>query len=221
MRNVCRVLLRDVSTLRSFYWFEVASDHSIYFGSSNSQWFRTGRGGTATAEIDGTWIDPLLAGRAKNSEEIKGKHSIHGSGIVNLPMRAEGLHQRYQIAPPRDAFSNLPLLAILPMQPARYPVSAKTPKPTDIVLDAKCYSPHPLGLLFYLNNTDQLEPAPVVAAKPAYETFTTESIRLGEFRLCVSVYSQPSLFKSWQQMEVTVLGHPNSRAEEPNWPFFG
>jgi hypothetical protein len=221
VENICRVYLRDSAVLRSFYWFEHALDGSIYFGSSNTQTFKTGYAGTSRVVIDGTRIEPLVEGRSMAPAELKDKTSIHGSGIVKLPVRTDAARQRYEIAPPRIGFSVLPLVGILLMKPARYPSSAKTPKHTDLVLEPKRYSPHPLGLLFYLSKTEHLEPPPVLAAKSLYETLTTESISFGECRLCVSIYAQPLCFECWQPLEVSVLAHPQSAGEEPNWPFFG
>lgn len=220
MKSFCRIFFKDPKTLRSFYWFEYTDDHSIYFGSSNNRTFRTGYAGTSHVEIDGTHVDPIRNGRSLSQDEICGKTSIHGSGIVNLSTTSGKLRDRYTIVAPRSGFKALPLVGILPMDPMRYPVSKKTPKATDLVLEANRYSSLPLGLLVYLNGTHDADPLPILGVKSRSDAFSIESVPFGGHLLCVSIYAHAPSLRQWQHLEVNVLAHPQVPGEEPNWPFF-
>lgn len=220
MRNLCRIYFRDVATLRSFYWVELAEDQSIYFGTSNSNHFKTGHAGTSIAELGGMHILPDVDGRPMSPTELKTKHSIHGSGIVNLPTQTAAMRDRYEIKPPRNGFDSLPIVGVLPMSPERYPVSHKTPKQTDLVFNASCCSSHPIGLLIYLKVVGLPDPPPIAFARQRVAAFAEESVRLGNFLLCLAIYSDPTQIPTWQPKEVQVMGHPSSPGEKPNWPFF-
>lgn len=222
MRSICRVFISDSSTLRSFYWFEQSADQSIYFGSSNTKHFRNGYAGTGMSSATGdTHVEPTRDGRRMTSDELKQKNSIHGSGVVNLGTLANGRRERFEIHPPRDGFEVLPLIAILPMHPALYPVSTKTPKSTDLIIETGSDSPLPFGSIFYVNRTEELEPPPIGRAKSMYRMFATESVGFGAGRLCVSIYAEPSRLRWWPQLEGSILASPQQPGGEPNWPFFG
>ena len=220
MGDLCRVYFREQATLRAFYWFELAEDQSIYFGTSNTKDFKTGRAGVETADLGGKRIFPEVEGRPMSPTELKNKNSIHGSGVVNLPTQTSIGRDRYEIAPPRDGFDSLPLVGILPMNPVRYPVSHKTPKQTDIVISSTMHSPDSYGLLFYLKVPGLPESPPVVAAKRRIAAFAEESVLLGRFLLCSAIYADPTHMPGWQPQEVEVLAHPSLAGEQPNWPFF-
>lgn len=222
MKSICRVYISDPSALRSFYWFQYAADHSIYFGTSNSKHFRTGYAGTLRSSATaGTRVDYTRDGRPMTSEELKQKTSIHGSGVVNVRTLADGTRQRYRITAPRDGFAALPIVAIFPMHPSSYPISAKPPKPTDLIIQTAPDSPLPFGSIFYLTRTDGLEPPTITGAKSRYPIFANASIPFGPGRLCVSIYGDPSRLNCWPQLEATVLALPELPGGEPSWPFFG
>lgn len=220
MKNLCRIYFRDVTSLRSFYWVQLADDHSIYFGTSNSNQFNMGYAGAGFADIEGMNILPEVDGHPMSQKELKDKYSIHGSGIVNLVTRTAAMRDRYQIKPPRDGFDSLPIVGLLPMEPGLYPVSPKTPKQTDIVVNMSCCSFHPIGLLIYLKGPGLTDPPPVAAARQRMAAFSEESVRLGHLLLCLAIYSDPTRMPNWQPNEVTVMAHPPSPGEMPSWPFF-
>ena len=153
-------------------------------------------------------------------DELQNKNSIHGSGIVKKRTVVDGHRESYKISPPRDGFTSLPLVAVLSMHPTRYPVSLKTPRPTDIVIEIGQNSSVPFGSLFYLNKTKVLEPPPVIGAKRLYETFITASVPFGECQLCVSIYADSSHMKLWPELEGSLTALPVHSGGEPSWPFF-
>jgi hypothetical protein len=220
MPSVCRAFFQTNGVLRSFFWFEMGNDCSVYFGSSNTKVFKTGRAGTSTIEVTGTHIDPQLSGRAMTPTELQGKHSIHGSGVVGLPTRKDELRERYEISAPRDGFEHLPLVAILPMEPSLYPASPKQAKPSDLVLNLEDHPPCPLGLLFYLSNGGP-EPPAISAARAEYETFKTISVPIGTSRLFLAAYTHSKRLMAWQKLETTFVAHPGVPGNALNWPFFG
>lgn len=223
VKSNCRAYLQTATSLRSFYWFESAADQSIYFGSSNAKYFKNGRAGVATVEKGGTRVRPEIEGRPMSGEERRGKTSIHGSGIVNLAVGDGSQRQRYSIAPPRDGFGALPLVAVIPMQPSSYPSSHKTPKATDLVLPLDQPSPKPIGILFYLGDPGTPEPPAVTAAKLRlmYEPVLIRSAPLGNLSLYAFIYKQRHRLRDWPPKEITLLAPPPIAGQEPNWPFFG
>lgn len=220
MGNLCRIYFRDDAGVRSFYWVELAEDQSIYFGSSNTKHFKTGRAGEAIVELDGKRILPELDGRPMSPAELQAKNSIHGSGIVNLPTQTSAMRDRYEIAPPRGSFDSLPIVGILPMNPACYPISYKTPKQTDIVVSADKFSRFPIGLLLYLRKTGLPDPPPIEVARQRIAAFSEEAVHMGRSLLCLAIYADPTQMPVWQPKEVQVMAHPSATSEQPNWPFF-
>lgn len=221
MRHLCRIFISDSKSLRSFYWFECASDESIYFGSSNAKRFRYGyTGELRTSATEGTRVDPKNHGRAMTLDELGQKNSIHGSGIVNQGILENGQRQRYQISPPREGFKFLPVVGVLPMHPSKYQISYKTPRSTDIVIDLGPTLSPPFGAMFYLNRSEDLEPPPVIQAKSMYERFITRAVALGNSRLCVSIYADSSHMRHWPSEEGSILGLPEVSGGKPPWPFF-
>ncbi|MGA8148618.1 MAG: hypothetical protein WB870_13770 [Gallionellaceae bacterium] len=155
-----------------------------------------------------------------NPDELEHKNSIHGSGVVNQRTVMDGRRERYMIAPPKDGFNTLPLVAVLPTHPTRYPISHKTPKPTDIVIEVGSNPFVPFGSMFYLNKTSYLEPPPIIGAKSRYETVITAFVPFGICRLCVSIYADSSHMKLWPELEGSVKAFPEQPGGEPAWPFF-
>lgn len=221
MSSICRVFISNSESLRSFYWFEYSEDNSIYFGSSNGKNFRIGYAGTwKSSATEATRVEPIREGRPMTADELGKKHSVHGSGVVIEPTLANGCRERYKISPPRDGFSTLPLIAVLPMHPTSYPISNKTPKPTDIVIEVGASPSVPFGSMFYLNQTEELEPPPILGAKSYYETFATTFVPFGICRLCVSIYADSSHMRHWSRLEGSIRALPEQSGGNPNWPFF-
>jgi hypothetical protein len=222
MQRICRVFISDGPSLRSFYWFGHAPDHSVYFGSSNAKLFRYGYAGSArTSATEGTPIEPTRDGRHLSRDELKDKSSVHGSGVVILATRKGGTRDRYVISAPRAGFEALPLIAIIPMEPARYPVAAKVPKLTDLVLEADTFYGHPFATLFYLTQTRDVEPAPIAGARLRYPHVITKSVAFGANWLFVCVYANPERLRLWSEMEGSLAALPEEAGGKVNWPFIG
>ncbi len=218
MRSICRVFLTEASSLRPFYWFECSDDRSIYLGSSNGKYFDFGYSSRATTSASAsTPIDPILMGRELEDFELKQKLSIHGSGVVNARTVTNGIRDRYEIAPPRDGLNALPLIAVLPMQPNRYPMTTKRPKPTDIVLPP---AHAPFGTLFYLKQRGEKEPFVLTSARDRYDTFSTLVVPFGSFDLCVFMYTDSLKMRFWPRNETSLTTLPTCSGEELSWAFF-
>ena len=221
MHKICRVYISDSDSLRAFYWFEYSEDNSVYFGSSNRKHFRTGYAGAATSSATGpVRIEPARDGRRMGTNELGQKTSIHGSGVVNASTVAYGRRERSAIAPPRNGFSYLPLVAVLPMRPTSYPISKKIPKTGDIIIEVGISVSIPFGSMFYLNATEHLEPAVILKVKSRYQTLITKSVPFGPYCLCVSIYADSLHMQHWPQLEGSLQALPEIPGGKPNWPFF-
>jgi len=221
MAHRSRIFFKQNGVLRAFYWVQVGPDQSIYFGSSNTKSFTKGVSGTTTIDMGGTTIFPDHDGRSMSHEEISGKTSIHGSGIVNqCTMGDDGRRNRYRIKPLREVFDYLPLIGILPMEPSRYPTSDKTPRKDDFVFELPGLPLHPLGIILYVRAPYAAEPPPITVAKDRLSAFTEATGQLGTLSLCIAVYADPVRMPQWQLREVEALAHPPAEGQEPTWPFF-
>jgi hypothetical protein len=165
-------------------------------------------------------IIPSRDGRPLSTREIGAKTSFHGSGVVNLSTEGAGRRDRVHIAPPRDGFEALPLVAVLPMEATRYPLSQKMIRPTDLCLPEFLKADTPVGILIYVCAEMSLDPAPIAAAKQRMPLSEVCSCPLGNLALRAIVYSDPEQLKSWPTEEVQLVAHPSTPGGEPTWPFF-
>ena len=149
MRNCCRVFLKTNDDLRSFFWFAVGHDRSIYFASSNSRKYRRGFHALAKIPVGGATVNPETDGRPISREEIDNYHSLHRSGVFASPMIEMGKRIRNKITPLDEHVGPLPLVTILPMEPHKYPVASRTPRPTDMIIDISSLLHQPFALMCY------------------------------------------------------------------------
>lgn len=218
--HISRLYLCGSSGHRPFYWVKLADDRSLYIGSSNGKLFRYGFGGVATSAPFMHQVVPERDGRALSSQEIANKTSFHGSGVVNLSTDTDGRPDRVKVSAPRDGFEAFPLVAILPMEPARYPVSQKSIKPADLCLPECMQVGLPIGILIYVCATSATEPAPVAAARQRLSLVEELACNLEDLQLRAVIYSDPTLLPMWPTEEIQVVAHPATTGGEPNWPFF-
>lgn len=220
MKNFSRIYLSGDSGYRSFYWVEIADDHSVYIGSSNNKIFTYGYGGTEISSPDMLPIIPEQLGRRLSPQEIANKTSIHGSGVVNLPTESNGRRDRIQIAPPKLGFEALPLMAVLPMEPSRYPLSQKKIQPFDLCLPEKLHGDLPVGILLYLCTKEAKVPMPIRGAKLDYSIVEEFSCELAGLLLKALVYSDKERLLQRPREEIQVIPRPANPGDEPDWAFF-
>ncbi|MFQ5684920.1 MAG: hypothetical protein ACE5HC_16830 [Candidatus Binatia bacterium] len=152
-------------------------------------------------------------------EEIEGHHSLHNSGTLILPTKTGGKRQRHIVIRPSDYQGPIPLVAILPMEITRYRVAQRRPNKGDLVLDVSSLLSQPFGLLFFLKRSSADDP-PVVQPKDDWPIYARAETPLADFRLCVPLYSNPSTFRRWQELEVEVTSQPSAPGKELTWPVF-
>lgn len=220
MRSLCRVFLQTNSELRAFFWFSVGSDGSIYFSSSNSKHYRRGFHGSGRVPIEGVRITPEFAGVPLSREEIDNYHSLHRSGVFSLPTIIDGKRERHIVTHLEQYVSPIPLLAVLPMEPSKYPVTSKIVKPSsDLVIDISALLEQPFALMFYLKRQTEDHP-PISEAKVEWPIHYRTQVPLAGFDLCAIVYANPLTFHVWQELEVTLTSRPEIPGGELVWPIF-
>jgi len=220
VRNLCRVFLKTNADLRSFFWFAVGVDESVYFSSSNSKKYRRGFHGSGTIPVGGSRIDPEVEGRPSSREEIDNYHSLHHSGIFVLPTMTEGKRQRHIVTHLEKYVGPIPLVAILPMEPLKYPITSRTPKPSsDMVIDISSLLTQPFALMFYIKRRAETHP-PVSERHDEWPIYVRGKIPIGYRDLCVVVYANPITFLKWQELEVTMTSQPETQGGELSWPIF-
>jgi hypothetical protein len=220
MSSTTRLYLHGPSGHRTFYWVQLADDKSLYFGSSNGDLFRYGFGCAFMSSPTMEPIVPERDGRALSPRELAGKTSLHASGVVNLATETGGRRERLKIATLRDGFDALPLAAVLPMHPGRYPLSRKAIKPTDLCIPECLQNGASIALLIYVCANASVVPPPVTVARQRLPVNQEFSCELGELCLRAFLYSDPSQLPNWPKEEVQVVAHPTTLGSEPNWPFF-
>lgn len=115
----------------------------------------------------------------------------------------------------------IPLVGILPMEPSKYPVTPKAIKPSsDLVIDITALLSQPFALMFYVKRKTESHP-PVSGRNEEWPVYWRMQTSLGSYDLCVIVYANPSTFRSWQKLEVTVTSRPETIGGELAWPIFG
>tara|TARA_B100001939_G_scaffold169901_2_gene146570 strand:+ start:2741 stop:3346 length:606 start_codon:yes stop_codon:yes gene_type:complete len=196
------------------------SDQNVYIGSSNCKLFTYGYTGVNKITNSSKKIVPSHDGRSLQRHEIGNKTSFHGSGIVNLASETDGRRDRLRIRALRDEAYSLPLAGILPMEPNRYPLSAKSVRSADLCLPDKLKSDLPIGVLIYITSHRASDPPPISAAKLRLPLTQEISRPLGEYVLHALVYSDPIRLPCWPTEEVQVIAHPKTDGEEPSWVFF-
>lgn len=217
MKIDSRVFLLHAGELRAFWWFMMSVDYSIYFGSSNARYFRTGRTGIVrTSETAGIPLDPEQDGRAPAAEELAGKLSVHGSGVVNLDTRTAGVRDRHTISAPRNGFVALPLVLVVPMRPDLYPVSKRNPRPADVVISADLDDP-PFAVLFYLGQIGAAEPPAMASIRARCVGGHTLSRTFGMHALSAFKY-HPRGYRSWLEKEGTIVASPQTEGADASWP---
>lgn len=220
MRSLSRVFFKTNSELRAFFWFSVGTDGSLYFSSSNSKLYRRGFHGSGTAPIEGLRVTPEVTGTPLSREEIDNYHSLHRSGVFSLPTIRDSKRERHIVTHLEKYAGPIPLVAVLPMEPSKYPVTAKTVKPSsDLVLDISAVVTQPFALMFYVKRQTEAHPL-VSECRDEWPIYRRSQVLLGTLDLCAILYANQIAFRAWQELEVTVTPRPQTNGGELSWPIF-
>lgn len=209
MSRVCRIYLKINEELRSFYWFSLGSDGSIYFSSSNSKGYRRGFFSSKLAPADGCHFDTMNEGRSLTREEMENYHSMHRSGVFALPIISEGKRIRRYLAEIDKYDESIPLVAILPMNPLKYPIVNRTPNfYHDIVIDITELINKPFAISFYAKTNNDKHPISL-ERKDEWDIYKRGGLNFDKYELWYVLYSNTTTFKNWQELENELTPHPN------------
>jgi hypothetical protein len=214
------VFFQNNSELRAFFWFSVGTDGSLYFSSSNSKRYRRGFHGSGTVPIEGLHVTPEVTGTPSSREEIDNYYSLHRSGVFSLPTISDSKRERHTVTHLEKYVGPIPLVGILPMEPSKYPVTAKGVKlSSDLVIDISSIVAQPFALMFYVKRQAESHP-PVSECRAEWPIYRRSQVLLGTFDLCVILYANPITFRAWQELEVAVTSRPEITGGELSWPIF-
>jgi len=220
VRSLSRVFFRTNSELRAFFWFSFGTDGSLYFSSSNSKHYRRSFHGSGRVPIEGLRVMPEVTGRPLSRTEIDNYHSLHRSGVFSLPTVSGSKRNRHIVTHLEKYVGPIPLVAVLPMEPFKYPVTAKTIKPSsDLIIDISALISQPFALMFYVKR--QAEAHPLVSeCRKEWSIYYRTQVSLATYDLCAILYANPINFRVWQELEVTVTSQPETPGGELSWPIF-
>ncbi|MCF7887660.1 MAG: hypothetical protein K9L76_00120 [Candidatus Omnitrophica bacterium] len=211
-----KIYFKIKNKLRSFYWVELGKDHSVYFGSAAVKHFRKGYSGTFSTKKEGSHVK-FTDGKPLGKEEIKGKYSVHRSGIIMGPHLGEKERKRYRVTELDQYGGPIPLVGIFPMNPTRYPETEKLIKKEDLIVGLN-NSPHPLALLIYLKMPNYDDPL-LVKRREKWDKTVLVSNKLGKYILKVFIYMSLQRFKAWPSLEINLTAQPDRKKQIP-WPIF-
>ncbi len=221
-RITSRVYLKSGSDYLEFMWFAEGDDGSIYFSSSNSKIFNEGYAGDSYAnKTTGGIFYPELGSKLTN-DEIRGKTSLHQSGVINHSVyESEGIRKRSRSKPLDEYAGYLPIASVIPMQPSKYPDTKKKIKSHDLILDLSDFDGKVHGLLFYAKRIGKPFCSDAIdKIKQNYSHTVTKCAALKSWELYVTAYkSSQSLERNWPDKEYTIRAEPDSNGVI-NFPMF-
>jgi hypothetical protein len=204
---------------RRFYWICLGIDQSVYFASSESKNFRRGFTSQTRIPIGGARVTPAIDGRTMTKDEIGGYHSLHSSGSLVLPTKSNGKRQRHQTLRLSDYPGPIPLVAVMPMELARYPIASRRAEPHDLVLDCTHLTAQPFAVMLYVKQPDAPHP-PVAERHDEWDIYAQYCSLLNGIDVCAIVYANTKTFTRWQELELTVTTQPTQPNGELTWPVF-
>lgn len=220
--NTTRIYLADEEAYHAFYWVNVGSDKSIYFGSSNAKKFKWGFSETVSAGIGGVKISPQFQGEVMDAKALLRKYSLHTSGVAYSPTGGPSQRNRYRSQRLDEYPDCMPLIGVLPMPLHLYPKSEKMIRSSDIVLDIKKFGAFPYAVLVYVNLPGCEKPKIIQNLSCAYPLSEQQSAYINDGLLVTAVaYSNPEAFTHWREDEYVATARPNEHTLEFRWPLFG
>jgi hypothetical protein len=204
---------------RSFYWLSIGSDKSIYFSSSDSKNYTRGFTGQSHVPIEGARVTPQVSGRPMTKEEIEGYHSLHASGVLNLPIRCGGRRERRVTRRISESSGPVPLAGLMPMEVNRYPIATRTLTAQDITVESSSLVSQPFALLLYAKRPTDAHPK-ATEQHNDWDIYARYCSTVCDVDVCAIVYANTKTFRRWPELEIAITGHPSNPGDDMPWPIF-
>ena len=200
MPSKIRLFLEHDQQRRDFYWFEAGSDGSIYFGSSVKSFTRSAMGLDVHVPADGPGA--RLDYSMVVPSELRGKHSIHQSGVVLGPHVGE--RRRRRAIPTLSGNPRaIPLVGIAPLDPDQYPTTEKSPRPGDVSFDTTVFGGEPFAILSLALPLGVTEPQ----LGRLWDRHIRVARRIRSYDLVLLFYRIERTFKAWPKSQHEVVAH--------------
>lgn len=215
-KSTVRIYIRDMDVIRAIYWLEIGPDDSAYFGTSVTDFKRTGLQ-SIDVTTDGARIE-MDHGKLE-AVDVGGKHSLHKSGVL-LGHRIQGKKRverhTIEIAQYRTC---IPLVGVLLMNPLIYPRTEKSLRSRDIVPSTVKFANHPFAFILYLQ-PDGAEDTKVLDIYREQGMCVEAHSRIGTFTIRAALYTNPDSFRSWPPSQVEVIGRDLGDKPQLKFPIF-
>ena len=218
-RIISRVYLKDKTGLHEFFWFSEGKDSSLYFGSSITKLLKKGFCGNGHAPIEGASLD-YTKGRKLADIELKEKISLHKSGIINNSTHENGERTRSYSIPLLKYEDIIPVASIVPMQIGKYPITKKTIRVTDIIIDLVKSNYLPMAIFFYTKERNKENPQIINKMQNEWSFTNLITVNLKKWMLCALMYSSCRHDMEWPDLEITIMASPDENGKI-NVPIFG
>ncbi len=215
-RNTVRIYLKYDSKLHVFYWLNLGSDASIYFGTSVRDFRRAG-----CQSVDVSLKSARLEGDPSKLTpcDIGGKHSLHRSGILLNPgPKVSGRVRRHMVSP-ESGGDVIPLVGILPMEPMVYPTPQRNITSTDLVLNCDVFNCKPCAFLLYAMRPNAEEVNVLIECRES-GNYVEARTSLGELKIVAVLYSYPDMFTVWPHSQYEVIARNKEIPASLLFPIF-
>ena len=214
-----RIYLNDGISFREFLWFSEGEDTSLYFGSSITKLLKKGYSGSDHVPIGGSNFD-YINGQKLTSNELKDKTSFHKSGVINQSVHEGDKRKRSYSIPLIQYEGIVPIASVIPMQVDKYPITKKTIRDQDIVIQLNKSNNLPLAIFFYLKKQNKEDPVIIDRIQKDFKSTDMQTIVLNNWQLCALSYSNCRSNVAWPDLEITIKAEPNENGVI-NVPIFG
>ena len=214
-----RVYLNDGIGFREFLWFSEGVDASLYFCSSITKLFKKGYSGNDYVPVGGGRFD-YTNGRKLTSNELKDKTSFHQSGIINHSTHQDKERKRSYSIPLIEYEDIVPVASVIPMTLEKYPITKKTIRDKDIIINLNKSNNRPMAIFFYIEKENKNDPLIVDKIKNDFKSTDLQKVILKNWQLCALSYSNCRDNITWPDLQITIKAEPNEDGKI-NVPVFG
>jgi len=214
-----RVYLKDTDGFREFLWFSEGNDTSLYFGSSITKLLKKGYCGSDYVPVGGLNFD-YTQGRKLTDSELKGKTSFHKSGTIYYSTNEDGKRKSGFSVPLIKYEDIVPIASVIPMRIEKYPITKKTIRNTDIVIELSKTGYLPLAIFFYIKGKGKNDPLLIRKIQNEYLSTDLQTTKLSSWLLCALMYSNCRNNIAWPDLQITLKANPDENGKV-NAPIFG
>lgn len=218
-RITSRIYLKDSDGFREFLWFSEGDDTSLYFGSSITKILKKGYCGNGHVPVGGGIFD-YTQGRKLTDSELKEKTSFHKSGIINHSTHEDGKRKRSFSVPLIKYEDIVPIASVIPMQIEKYPITKKTIRDTDLVVELYKTGYLPLAIFFYAKEEGKKDPPIIRKIQNEWVSTDLKTTKLSSWLLCALIYSNRRNNVAWPDLEITIKAAPDENGKV-NVPIVG